>query len=68
MTRVEAWEKWLIENNFHTGQAKSALEHSSHGRTFTFAWEMAKEHSARLCESMQTATPVDCAKAIRNLD
>lgn len=52
MTKEEAWKQWLITNNFHTGQADSALLHSSHGQTFSYAWDAATEQCALHFETM----------------
>lgn len=52
MTKFEAWEAWLLENNFHTGQAKEALEHSSHGQTFSYAWDTAMKLERDNCASI----------------
>ena len=66
MTKLEAWKAWCETTG--TGDrlaTEYTLENSSHGKTFSFAWELAHEECAKACEDAPEPDGRDLAERIR---
>ena len=48
MTKLEAWKKWCEEAHV-TDATEYTLEMSSHGKAFSYAWDVAVEEEREAC-------------------
>ena len=54
MTKLEAWREWCVSTGAGDRLANQfALENSSHGKAFSFAWDAAHEACAKVCEEIK---------------
>ncbi len=50
VTKLQAWEGWLIDQNAYQGDASRALETSAYGKAFSRAWEEALKEAIKSAE------------------
>lgn len=66
MNKLEAWTRWLEITNSSDGEDEVSLDRSSHGKTFSFAWDAALDQA--LAEMALAESKLKTFVSVRRID